>query len=652
MNPDSGRPWRGVGGRIVAVATTALLLLIPALWNGSPLFYWDSVDYVYLPFTWELPIYRTVSYGVFTGIGRLAGSLWVVIVAQAVIVAWVLREALAVFWPSGSADRALVPLTLLMVVTTALPWLTGELMPDIFSGIGVLGLAALMFDTGQLGRRRLALAALTTIAIAVHTSNIALGICLFVAFGGIALIGTRFVGNLRPRLGLAAFTLAMAIGLVVGSHWVTVGRPFLVQPTSMLFLSRLVEDGIAKRFLDDHCVDGKPYLLCAYKDRLPPTANSFLWQPNSIPQQLQGWERLAPEAKEIVERSLAEYPLLHLAAAVRLSVQQFAMFRTGDGLLPGVSWYIDDSLRRYYPAGYDAFAGSHQRGGIDFHVLNRLHVPVGVLALLLTLAAFLQASRSGDRRMLALTLFVLLALVGNAVICGALSNPNDRYQSRLVWLAVFASAVAGATLLHQRRLSLALICSGREAEQPATGRRNRHAAATIARDDATMHDNRFRVSLALLAATALAACASGPPPVADRLDPGDIALMQQTAQSALEAGKLGVSVNWENPATGHRGTITPVRTIEEAGAAPCRDYQVTATAGADTAIGYDTACRQAGGVWVSEFSSDPADALRRAERRRRDPYYDDPWCRWPHSPYNDPWCRSRSGVTFGVGARF
>jgi hypothetical protein len=31
--------------------------------------------------------------------------------------------------------------------------------------------------------------------------------------------------------------------------------------------------------------------------------------------------------------------------------------------------------------------------------------------------------------------FVLAALIGNAAICGILSGPHDRYQSRLIWLA-------------------------------------------------------------------------------------------------------------------------------------------------------------------------------------------------------------------------
>jgi peptidoglycan/LPS O-acetylase OafA/YrhL len=44
-----------------------------------------------------------------------------------------------------------------------------------------------------------------------------------------------------------------------------------------------------------------------------------------------------------------------------------------------------------------------------------------------------------DRRLLrsrsgALLGFVLVAAIVNAAVCGALSGPHDRYQSRLLWL--------------------------------------------------------------------------------------------------------------------------------------------------------------------------------------------------------------------------
>jgi hypothetical protein len=460
MTAVAARRPSAIAATVAATGLAAGLLTLPAVWNGSPFYYWDSVDYVYLPFTWELPIYRTVSYGVFAGIGRMAGSLWAVVAVQALLVAWMLRETLAVFWP-GNPDRALVPLTLLLTLLTGLSWSVGTLMPDALTGLVVLGLACLAFDRGELGRRRLPLAAITAIAVAVHTSHVALSIGLVAALALVALGGRRLRLGLRPRIVLPASCVVAAIVMVIGAHWLTTGRPMLTQPTSMLFLARLVQDGIAKRFLDDHCVDGKPYLLCPYKDRLPPTANEFLWQANSIPQQLQGWERLGPEAAEIVVRSLHDYPWLHLAAAGRLTVQQIVKLRTGDGLLPGVGWFIDDPLHRYYPAGHAAFLGSHQRAGIDFVPVNAVHVPAAALTLVLTLAALGWAWRRGERRALAITLVVVIALAGNALICGALSNPNDRYQSRIVWLAVVATAIAGARIRETARLP------GRSAQQRA-----------------------------------------------------------------------------------------------------------------------------------------------------------------------------------------
>ena len=77
-----------------------------------------------------------------------------------------------------------------------------------------------------------------------------------------------------------------------------------------------------------------------------------------------------------------------------------------------------------------------QHGGLDFTALNRVHVPVALLSFVL-LPLLLLAGRKrpelGPLTMLAAT--VLLALLVNAVVCGALSNPHNRYGARLIWLA-------------------------------------------------------------------------------------------------------------------------------------------------------------------------------------------------------------------------
>ena len=35
------------------------------------------------------------------------------------------------------------------------------------------------------------------------------------------------------------------------------------------------------------------------------------------------------------------------------------------------------------------------------------------------------------------------AIIANAVVCGAISNPNDRYGARMAWLAPFVLVLAG-----------------------------------------------------------------------------------------------------------------------------------------------------------------------------------------------------------------
>jgi hypothetical protein len=48
-------------------------------------------------------------------------------------------------------------------------------------------------------------------------------------------------------------------------------------------------------------------------------------------------------------------------------------------------------------------------------------------------------SRSGY---LPFAITIGLAILGNAVVCGAFANPHDRYGARIVWLATLAIAIA------------------------------------------------------------------------------------------------------------------------------------------------------------------------------------------------------------------
>jgi surface antigen len=82
----------------------------------------------------------------------------------------------------------------------------------------------------------------------------------------------------------------------------------------------------------------------------------------------------------------------------------------------------------------------------------------------------------------------------------------------------------------------------------------------------------------------------------------DHAQMNAAVQAALETRQTGESGNWANPASGHRGTVTPTRTWVADDGRDCRDYQQTVTVGDVTRVGYGSACRAANGVWVDRRS--------------------------------------------------
>jgi len=82
-----------------------------------------------------------------------------------------------------------------------------------------------------------------------------------------------------------------------------------------------------------------------------------------------------------------------------------------------------------------------------------------------------------------------------------------------------------------------------------------------------------------------------------RLDEADRLEHQRTTQHALETAQTGTSQEWQNPDTGHSGSVTPTRTYEAESGQPCREFQQTIIVGGEEVQGYGTACRQPDGTW-------------------------------------------------------
>jgi surface antigen len=81
------------------------------------------------------------------------------------------------------------------------------------------------------------------------------------------------------------------------------------------------------------------------------------------------------------------------------------------------------------------------------------------------------------------------------------------------------------------------------------------------------------------------------------LDRADQAQLAQSMQRSLESAPSGQAVAWQNPDSGHYGTVTPTQTYRAPNGEPCREFQQTITVGGRTEEGYGTACRQPDGTW-------------------------------------------------------
>jgi hypothetical protein len=454
--------------RLIGAAAAVFLLLIPALWNGFPFLFFDTGGYLARPFDGTLAAGRSVVYGLWLAAGAF-GNFWPVVIAQAALTVWIVALVLKSHG-LGGRPLTLVVLVALLTVATAVPWLAGLLMPDLFAGLSVLALYLLVFRSspparyGQMGLthaavsrtealarwERVGLVAVVAFAAASHNATLAVLVVLLTAFAAIRLFNRS---EFLPWAGLRRAALAIGLGtaLVPAANLAVTGE-LAWTPGGVAFpFSRLVQDGIVQRFLVDNCRKGEQrYKLCRYRDRLPANGDDFLWddEPGSAFARMGGFLHGGPEMAAIAAKSVVQYPTLHIATALVATAQQLAMVKTGDGLVMWV-WYAYGVIERLFPQTVASSHAAQQRYGLlHFEKLNLLHEPVALASLLLLPFLLFFASRRrefGDLGPLVAT--IALCILANAFVCGVLSGPHDRYGARMVWVATLVVAIAAGRLV-------------------------------------------------------------------------------------------------------------------------------------------------------------------------------------------------------------
>ena len=422
----------------VAALAIPLMLIAPALWNGYPLLQFDTGGYLARWYEGYLVPSRSTVFGLYLHFGE-DSNFWINLGIQALATLWILQLVLRVFGIARPAQLA--GLSIGLILTTALPWLASMLLTDIFAGLAVLSLFVLVLHGDKIsGVEKCSLFGFTAFAAATHSATLAV------------LLGLCCVGWIARTLVAARIAVS---GLLQGSLTVVAGAAMLLAANFALSgqfawtpggygvaFGRMLQDGIVARYLRDHCPEQK-LKLCPYREELPDTADRFLWG-HSMFDKLGRFQGLNDEMGFIVTHSLAEYPGWQAEAAIVATARQLVDVATGEGTDQWIP-HTYGIIERYLPAQLTPMrAARQQHQGINFTALNWVHVPVALASMLLVVAVLATAiwrRRPDDLTLLAAT--VLLALLGNAFVCGVISGPHDRYGARMVWIATLVVLIAG-----------------------------------------------------------------------------------------------------------------------------------------------------------------------------------------------------------------
>jgi hypothetical protein len=379
---------------------------------------------------------------------RFAGP-WAAIAIQAALIAGGLTLFLAVATRAMTQRRIFVAsvAAATLVVLTPMAFYTCMLMPDIWSGMAAAMIALIAAMRVQMRKVEIAVAwALAAAAASFHSSHILIAL-------GVGVAALALAPNWRGRgAGFVAGIAAAGMGLATSAIFSTTVEAQLGQkPISPPFLSaRLTSSGPGMTFLDNHCskaLRDKRFALCEVLDQLPRPSDEFLWseQRDSGVFQLAAkplQRRIAAEDKQFYLAVIAHDPLAYVGSFVAATAETLTSFNMinfnySDLRRTGIARNLPE------PVAQDALASRAVANTMPTGFTLWATVAISLLSLIIVLAGLWREVRAGrglGRRSQRLALLLIAGLLANAVICGALSKPDARYQMRLEWLLPLAAA--------------------------------------------------------------------------------------------------------------------------------------------------------------------------------------------------------------------
>jgi hypothetical protein len=423
----------------LAIAAGSICFLLPALINGFPFVFPDSVDY--LIFTPRL--YRSPFYGLFIFFFHLNRFIWAPVIAQAFIAShlvWVLIRIHA----GGSSVRYFGFMVIILVSFSSLPFFVGFIMADFFTPIMILVFYILGFHLSALSRlEKLYFILLGCVAVAAHISHLIQALAL------VSVIIIIHVFLRTPfRVALTRSTI-LSIPLVLSAiaillYNIVVHHSLALFPAGQSFLlANMIEQGPARRYLQETC-PAVGYRICSIIDSMPKTSYEVLWAPDAAYQNLGGFEGMREEAEQIVMSTFRSRPWDVLQMAAHTVGLSFVTHAPGAELHPyGESmdiWMVNVLTKKFGLSTVRAYEDSLQSQDALpralLQAVDSISFPIATVGLLIS---GIFAFRRGFQEAIALAILIPAAYAINNTLSAFGSGVFDRYQARVTWLFSLAA---------------------------------------------------------------------------------------------------------------------------------------------------------------------------------------------------------------------
>ena len=340
-----------------------IITLLFCIYNNFPFVYSDTGSYIRNGVEKFIPADgRPITYGLFLSITSLKISLWYVAITQAGLI--LITVHLLVKTCLGSRKYAQELLIIIMLsVTTSFSYVTGFIMPDIFTPMSCL--VGFILILGKLSKsENYLLYFIYLISLLMHLSNSLINLILL----SIILLLYIFKIGYFEQLKIKRVIVLIIINLI--SYPILSGINYThsnsLAPSnciSRFVVARLSEAGILQDLLLNNCKVNINYsTLCPDIDELPADAGNFIWNPSSPSSNLVNCtNKSQTEIRKLIYDSFKN-PVF-IFRYIYNSLQTSIKLITNTGIKKqyiNKNSYVSKMIKTYFPHEYESYIKSRQ----------------------------------------------------------------------------------------------------------------------------------------------------------------------------------------------------------------------------------------------------------------------------------------------------